>query len=177
MARGRVEFEGFPASPQVALRAGIKAGIETTLAWWHRHYRPRHFGERASARYGYKPRQGEREARQAWVTDRRGRRRPNTSYTRQKLLRYGHTRPLVWTGRSQARSAAREVRKYRGNWALVMDVPNYFYKYRVDLNQPDKAAELTRILPAEQEVMARRGHAAAVRTIQRWKGRKVRRLT
>ena len=69
--------------------------------YWHSQFRPKHFTQRGATEYGYKPRAGQR-----------GNERPTfrSSYTGQKLRRFGHTRPLVYTGLSERLSRERKVR-------------------------------------------------------------------
>lgn len=65
---------------------------EIGMYWW-RVLRPKHFTHRGATEYNYEPRVGER-----WNLGSKGFR---ASYTGRKLRRFGHTRPLVYTGQSE----------------------------------------------------------------------------
>lgn len=82
------------AAGQPARRALNDAARETMLEageLWHRDIRPKHFRNSATSEYGYAPRSGER-----------GSNRPfKGSYTEGKLRKYGHTRPMVYSGESE----------------------------------------------------------------------------
>ena len=69
---------------------------------WHKDFRAKHFTRRGASEYGYAPRSGER-----------GNIPPqgfHRSYTGQKLKRFGHTRPLVFTGESERATRQRDIR-------------------------------------------------------------------
>ena len=66
-----------------------KAAYIDVAEYWHRVLRPKHFLKSAESEYGYaKRKQG---------------------YTATKMSRFRHARPLVYTGRSMRRTAARKI--------------------------------------------------------------------
>ncbi len=68
---------------------------------WHRRLRPKHFTTAGAREYGYKPRKGEAgnaDSKSFW-----------RSYTGRKQKKYGHTRPLVWSGELEQLSRARRI--------------------------------------------------------------------
>ncbi len=66
-----------------------KAAYVGVAEYWHRVLRKKHFTKSAESEYGYARRQQE--------------------YTATKMRRFGHARPLVYTGRSMRRTAARKI--------------------------------------------------------------------
>lgn len=117
--------------------------------YWHRHFRPIHFTNRATNRYGYQPRQGERGSGYD-----KGFRR---SYTGQKLRKFGHTRPLEYTGDSKRRTEIEHVRStYRAGFVrvhVIMNAPTL--NFRRWPTSPDMRKELTTVIPEEFEEMGR----------------------
>lgn len=67
-------------------------------AYWHEFMRPKHFTHSGAALYGYSKRVGQGDGR-----------RFSTSYTGRKLRKFGHTLPLVYTGRSRTLSSIRNI--------------------------------------------------------------------
>lgn len=143
------------------LSAAAAAGNAMAVEYWHEVFMPLHFEESATARYGYQKRSGSGEPPQIWVrrrTNQYGRETArlinNPKYLWRKKREQGHARPLVWSGASAR--AARQVRitasATRGVGVLFA-LPKYFYAYRKDLRQPDKAAELTTVLDGEAAEM------------------------
>ena len=81
--------------PKFKKEAFIEAG-----KLWHRHYRPKHFTLKGAREYGYAPRSGERGSGRGF----------KGSYTARKLKKFGHTRPLVYTGESAQLARILDVR-------------------------------------------------------------------
>ena len=124
------------------------AGNAAAVEHWHDELAPLHFEESATRRYGYQPRSGSGEP--PVITTKRGRRINNPKYLWRKKREQGHTRPLVWSGASAR--AARQIRitsSPRRGVGVLYALPKYFYAYRKDLKQPDKAAELTTVIDLE----------------------------
>ena len=71
-------------------RKAMKTAWHKIAGFWHRNYRPLHFLQSASRRYGY--------------------RRRTDKYNRAKLREHGHTIPLVWSGTTKALAAVRDIR-------------------------------------------------------------------
>ena len=72
----------------------IKQGMSEAGKLWHVDIRPKHFTNRGATEYGYRPRQGERGSGGKF----------NSSYTARKLRKFGHTRPLEYTGETKRMS-------------------------------------------------------------------------
>ncbi|MFA7254129.1 MAG: hypothetical protein WC107_06280 [Patescibacteria group bacterium] len=73
-------------------------------AWWHEHFRPKHFTREAKELYGYQPRQGEQSGGKSFWK----------SYTGRKQKRFGHTLPLVFAGETSGESVLNAVK-----WANI----------------------------------------------------------
>lgn len=121
----------------------------TKVAWeaagelWHEEILPLHFEVSAYSEYRYK----RRESR----------------YEERKFKRWGHRKPLTWTGDLQRRvTRIRDVRvvgdnsRRRGAARVVLYGPRYLFAYRKDLNQPDKARELRTVSRTDASKLARR---------------------
>lgn len=139
--------------------AGVMAkAAEATAAYWDETYLGGHFEESATAKYHYQPRSGEGEPqyiRKQIGTGDKFRMVRNRKYYWRKKRQKRHVRPLVWSGRSEraATTAVKLTSKKMGERvqgiATYPMLPKYFYAYRKDQNQPDKANEMTRVIPAE----------------------------
>jgi hypothetical protein len=147
------------------VQAAAAEGNAVAVEYWHEFFEPLHFQEDASRRYGYAPRAGSGEPPFIRVGKPGSmgaqRLRPNPHYLWRKLREKGHTRPLVWSGASER--AARQIRitaTARQGVGVMYALPKYFYAYRKDLKQPDKAAELTTVLDAEAQAMGRAAEGA-----------------
>ena len=93
-----------------ALNNATKGGYYAAVRHWHKRMLPRHFGNAASARYGYTPRKGERGSGRSF----------KGSYTARKLREKGHTRPLDWSGELKRTTRTRTLKatKNRATCAL-----------------------------------------------------------
>lgn len=115
--------------------------------YWHTHFRPLHFRNLATRRYGYAFRQGE---------NLQGAKGFRASYTGQKLRKYGHTRPLVFSGNSERLTEIQDVRatatggQYGGARARVV-MPAPTLNLRRWPSSPDMRKELTTVIPEEIE--------------------------
>lgn len=116
---------------------------------WGEDYRPLHFTEGASQRYGYMARKGERLPR--------GSKAYKRSYTGRKEATKGHTRPLVYSGKSEQASEAYRVRGIgQGDAAgarVSMLTPTL--NYRHPKSQIRMADELRSTTPAEENELGR----------------------
>lgn len=164
--RTRVQDQDSPRKMLRGIPAALRAAGQKVVEHWHRTMMPEHFTVSGGKRYGYKPRRGDLEppyiVKRVYVNQHdkvgRVRRVSNPAYSWRKRREKGHNRPLVWSGaseraaKSDVRFSTRHVRKNDTIVAVAaMNLPKYFYAYRIDLDQPDKANELTRTLPQEQE--------------------------
>lgn len=113
---------------------------------WHRRFKPLHFGNSATTRYGYGRRSGESGNMPAKGF--------NQSYTGRKLAIKKHTRPLEWSGDSmRSVMASNTIRATRFGVTVAMHAPNL--NYRNPHSQIDMRAELTRVLPEENAHLAK----------------------
>lgn len=146
-----------------AIVDAVKSAAIATVQRWHEAYLPRHFTVEGFEEYGYQPRKGQDEPNLIYSDQgtavrmgRAGRLINNPHYYWVKWRRYHTHDPLVLTGRSRDR-ARRLIRTNVQATAAgtvrasgVLDLDRYFYQYRKDLGQPDKADELFRVSPPEQ---------------------------
>jgi hypothetical protein len=113
--------------------------------YWHIHFRPLHFRNVATRRYGYQFRQGE---------NLRGAKGFRRSYTGQKLRKFGHTRPLVFSGDSERLTEIRDVRATAtggqfGSAQARVVMPANTLNFRRYPQSPDMRKELTTVIPEE----------------------------
>ena len=116
---------------------------------WGEEYRPRHFAEDASQRYGYIARKGERLPRGSKAYER--------SYTGRKEAQVGHTRPLEFSGKSREASERYRVRGIgQGEAAGArVSMPTPTLNYRHPKSQIRMADELRSVTPAEENELGR----------------------
>jgi hypothetical protein len=134
------------ATPKLALRKRnevYKAGYVWTLTHWHREMRPKHFTHAGATEYRYAPRRGERG----------GGRRFEGSYTQRKLKKYGHTRPLEFTGESKRASADLKIKATSKGGRCILSTPRL--NYRHPDSQVRAREEMTRVSDREVAVLAR----------------------
>ncbi|HEX8914417.1 MAG TPA: hypothetical protein VF796_18865 [Humisphaera sp.] len=169
MAAVRITVEGGGVAGRAkrALSAATKAALEAAVRHWHATYLPGHFELTANRRYEYKPRKGDGEPPSVPKAYLRKdgtagvRMVANPAYSWRKRRQKGHNRPLVWSGNLESaakhsvrlsvrRVAAEDVVRASGTLDLV---PDYFYQYRPDLDQPDKADEAFRTTEDERAAL------------------------
>lgn len=125
--------------------------MEAELRNWHANVMGGHFAPGAPGRYSYKPR--------------------NRRYMIRKAKQKGHQNPLVWSGNLKAMVEGLFGISHRGQAPvrarLRLHGPRYLYQYRKDFQQPDKAAELTRLTPDELEAMRARVDAGLTEAVRR----------
>ena len=158
--RGLITYTRSPELTAKQMRPALEEANKAAVIFWHVNYLPGHFTVEGGRKYGYKPRSGEGESNLVYSksTNPRyaGRLVSNRKYYWTKWRKKKTHDPLVFTGSSKE-SATRAIRvtatakSGRG----VMLLPKYFYQYRKDLNQPDKAAELVKVVTAEVAEMAK----------------------
>ena len=107
----------------------LKGALQDLLQHWWRRNLPLHFTQGAAKRYGY--------------------RRRTSKYEMRKRMKYGHTIPLVWSGRTM-RAARREARiSGTGRKArIALGIPAHPY------GNTRLAAEILRVTPAEERRLA-----------------------
>ena len=146
------------ATPKLLKREMAEIGRDAGRfagGFWHSEFRPLHFKNLATTRYGYALRQGE---------GLRGQKGFYRTYTGQKLKRLGHTRPLIgWnpshpseSGGSMRATEIQDVRAtYRSGLVrirVVMHAPKL--NFRRWPTSPDMRKELTTVIPEELEAIA-----------------------
>ena len=96
--------------------------------YWHGALRPKHFTAAGAREYGYAPREGEKS--------KPGPRGFGSSYTGKKLKKWGHTKPLVWSGESKRRTQKLNLRPTSKRITIKMNAPalNFQAGKRTDLN-------------------------------------------
>jgi hypothetical protein len=80
----------------------IRPVLEHMGSFWHQKFLRKHFTAEGGREYGYMKRKGEGMPR--------GSKRWRRSYTGRKFARFGHTRPLVFSGVSERLSRVVDVR-------------------------------------------------------------------
>lgn len=133
------------ATPKLAARVRNqvqKEGIEKSLSHWHAHMRPKHFTHEGAREYGYTPRQGERGSQHRF----------KGSYTQRKLQKFGHTRPLEFSGTSKALSANKNIKATSKGGRCKINAPALNFKH------PNSTIvmrdEMTRVTRAEASEIA-----------------------
>ena len=132
--RAQIRYTGGPGVLKKDLRAAAKASLAVVGATWHDKTLPGHFTPAAAGRYKYRKR--------------------TAKYRDRKRRVHGHRRPLVYSGEMErmVTRMARVTATGRGA-RVALKGPRYLYAYR-KAGQPDKAAELIAVTPAEAEDMA-----------------------
>lgn len=174
--RAWIVERGSPVMGKQKVKGVVRESLFAAIKHWHTAIMPGHFTVRGGRKYNYQPRSGENEPalvprEMASMMTRGGktfvaRQKLNQKYYHKKLRKLGHSRPLVYSGNSEA--AARSGIRLRGTSDQakgLLSMPKYFYQYRKDLNAPDKADELTRTTLDEVEVLAQKARGHAIRTI------------
>lgn len=77
----------------------MRESLGQAAAFYHQRFMPKHFTHAGAREYGYKRRKGEGKTGRAFWR----------SYTGQKKLRKGHTRPLDWSGASRLLAKIRDI--------------------------------------------------------------------
>ena len=135
MIRGVIQYRGSPTETKKEFHRAVKTEFAHVGQYWHERMLADHFKIAAEKKYYYQPRKA--------------------SYIRRKAKRFGHRRPLEFTGdmKRQVTRMARITSTSKGA-RVAMTGPRYLYMYRKDLNQPDKAAELTFVTNEEINKLA-----------------------
>jgi hypothetical protein len=121
------------------VRAAMKVAIGAAAEAWHTRMLPNHFTPGGAAKYGYAKR--------------------TAKYMRAKARRKKHQKPLRWSGESEENAKTDftiSTRSIAGHLAgvVAMDMPYYFFQHpHGGEDFIDKAGELTRVTPDEEEVL------------------------
>lgn len=149
-----ITIDGIAGLKPSQVRAAARAAMKSVGDQWIKKFLPRHFNQRATARYGYTLRDP--------YYRRRKRRRQQINGVRS----IGEDKPLVWSGQSRerakaARTDAKAPSSTRAYADIVINAPALNFRYqdsRINMRE-----EATRVLPAEAEELA----ALFVKTIDR----------
>jgi hypothetical protein len=124
-----------------AFKEARTKAMKAVCDFWFQEIRPRHFTESAKSRYQYHAR--------------------TKKYEERKFKRFGHTRPLVYTGtmeRVLAQSVTIKASSKRGEIQMAQTADNWLKGYISFRGKngtgPDKWLELQRIPPDEQNELA-----------------------
>ncbi|HEV7301606.1 MAG TPA: hypothetical protein VGN72_19735 [Tepidisphaeraceae bacterium] len=162
--RGIIRYDRYPKLDRDLVNRAVSEGNEAAVERWHDEFQPLHFEESATRRYGYQKRSGSGEPPR--VVRRKGKLAnvtvANPKYLWRKQREKGHTKPLVYSGRSEiaAKQMVITATARRGVGTFTA-LPKYFFQRRKDLRQPDKGAELITVIEYEVNDMARYAEAAA----------------
>lgn len=132
---------GWPNASRADLNGARRPSLRSVARDWHKDTLPKHFAQGAGSRYHYA--------------------RRSRDYYRQKLRRFGHNRPLVYTGESEraAKMASRITGSAKTARLVLPLIPRYFHAPAKGVcgkrSGPDKMTELGRITPAEGNAMVR----------------------
>ena len=140
MIKGKVTYNRPKGLSRKHIRAEVKESLREIGIDWHRRSLPKHFTETAAHKYRYQ--------------------RRTVKHRREKLRRFGHQRPLVFTGAlaQQVKRMARITPTSKGV-RVIMKGPRYLYMRRKDQKQPDKARELTATTKGDIRDISRSLHA------------------
>ena len=120
--------------------------VKVISQWFHEAYRavgehwklkmlPRHFDMDAYGRYHLQ--------------------RRSHAYNKRKMKKYGHIKPLVYTGNLRTSALLfSEVRTWPTKAVVRISGPAYTWKYHPDRNEPDKAEELKRSTEKERRELS-----------------------
>ncbi len=140
-----VKYTG--AEPKIARRAFnnlLKVAYKAIGKMWHRLFRKKHFTKAGAREYRYTPRSGE--------SGRFHGKQFKRSYLGQKLTKRGHSRPMIWSGKTKRRSAQLRVFATKNSVRVTMAGIVHLNRYRpkkksgLIINLTD---EMTRVSRAE----------------------------
>lgn len=133
-----VTLVGVESLTKKQVNDALKASMHAIGVRWRRRYLPLHFGNAASARYGYTPRAGERGSGKRF----------DRSYTARKLRFLHHTRPLEFTGEGKRQALNGQRLVYATRDTVRMPLPRKF-NWRNKKSKVRMADEIRAVTPAE----------------------------
>jgi hypothetical protein len=116
--------------------------------FWHEHILPKHFTEEGGREYGYMARKGDQVSGKAF----------NSTYQGKKLKKWGHQKPLVWSGELEQKShvAGITATATSSGSQCKTTLPNCqkanWKNPNTKIDMPD---ELTRFSEADREIIVR----------------------
>jgi len=135
--RAKITYVGFKSLKAKAMRALVKEKAQEVVQWWWKSILPRHFAADAWGKYHYTPR--------------------GKKYQQAKRRKYGHGKPLVYTGASmRSMKGAITVSGTSKGGRGKMTAPWYFTRVvRTKRGRVlDKAGEATAVTRGEATRMA-----------------------
>jgi len=132
--------------PAADWRPGMKEAWGKTGRFWHRQMREKHFAEGAKIEYGYL--------------------RRSPRYEERKRKKFGHARPLEFTGESRALTRIRVVTSTSKGVKVRMNAARGLRR-RNPKSQINMVDELTRISARERPVLVKRQSGSLGRAINR----------
>lgn len=140
MIKTTITYKRSPELVAKEFRKIVKAQLQEIGKLWHKGFLPLHFARGARQRYNYAPR--------------------SKRYERRKLRKFGHTKPLVFTGRMERELKRRHQVTGTGRSVKVrMKAPPYA-KYH------NKLREVTVTTQQEATVLAHELHDRVIRAIE-----------
>jgi len=122
-----------------------KEAWQVTAEAFHEHYRDLRFTEQHGRAAGYAPRKGEGQSGKAFWR----------SYAGRQRLKFGHSRPLEWSGETRRAVASASITTTRNRADIVYSGANKM-NWRHPKSQIRMTEEFTRILPSEADDLGRR---------------------
>lgn len=120
-----------------------KGSWHHTGTYWHQKFRKKHFTKAGAKEYGYIARKGEKMAK--------GSKAYKRSYTGQKERKFGHTRPLEFSGLSRQLTRIRDVRAFSKKVRVVLHSRTFNRRHRK--SQINMREEMTRVSMAEAHTL------------------------
>jgi hypothetical protein len=130
------------------MRLWLENAYEKALVHWHANIRPKHFQESAISEYGYRSRTADYEDR--------------------KEDKFGHSRPLVYTGESQRATEQFQVRPTSKGATLAMGAGNLAFQRG---KGPNLREELTTVSLPDTAEMGQVFERSMDMQIRGWPGR------
>ena len=131
--RGHIRYKGAPDVLLKELRPIIKQTLQDMCTHWHQNDMPRHFTDSGRRLYGYRKR-----------TD---------TYLKRKRRKYGHQRPLEWSGDTKRQAQRARPSGTHRRARVSMSLP--WYTLKQFRGQATIADELTKLTKNEIQTMAR----------------------
>lgn len=139
-----LKYEG--PTPKIATRKKneiYKEGFVAALTIWHAKFSDKHFTNAGATEYRYTPRSGERGSKRKF----------KGSYSARKLKKFGHTRPLEFSGESRRRvRASQKIKATSKGGRCILSAPAL--NFRNPKSPINMREEVTRVSPRERTELA-----------------------
>ncbi len=133
----------------------ILKGVWTVgVQWWHAKIRPKHFTQAGADEYRYRD--------------------PSIKYQLRKLRKFGHERPMVFTGRGEKMAATGRITANKNRGRVIMDAPVFNFK-PLGYDKPLRE-QLLRISPDDLTVLTRIMKKKFLSSVKSLKGKRKRRI-